>query len=773
MHIPAPSVLDARHGGYVQPLIPPVVMPPPASASVSAPSKPGATAQAPPPAPAALSADSAVKPSLVDPNVIRIVSLGCFCGPKMSIKKAGHDVATLPFDWVRTRLEGLLHFLRTDFNSFFDYVVRLPVPGAGKMVMHRSCLHSFWHDDPTKEEEREKYRRRFERFWGMANLHGLRTILFVRAVATTDELPLIHELLAELKQRFGAKAKLLLILDFQTVEQEGPRLVEEHPNLLVYYLSSDVHVADNGGAPYAAAIQQCLPWALGLAFESKWPLPNLQVAASIAKPTHWGLNGLGGLRAFEDAGFGKAEGSPQGSVASPTSQPVSPASKTPAHEGQWPVGRSKMSCSVSPPPASRSTRSPTGSLIAPASAALRSSSVPLQQNSFVPPAPISPSAASRQPPPPLPFAVSPQPPIPIDPSQSSTAPATSSSGYRIPSWIPPPGAGSYAPPAATPKARDGTSTPIHGGAPLGSQLLPHEALGSGHVAGFSVVAPPPLPHEYSAGRMTPPVPPPSGASQAARPRSRPGSITRTPRALPPAPPQQCSFPGQASPLMPTGPPRSLHIPVRNLGSFQGMSGSIVCPSSPSPTSAMAGASIRCPPAQPRRTAPAAPIEGIQTFSHMMPHQAAAAVSDAGSLGPLVMGPPPRRPVVGTSACRSTTIEPTRGFNNNAGSLVVPVATMPGRLSGPSPREALPSSMPVRTYNTMQAGSINTGGGYAPLAGASSLAPPPVPAYQQGGWVLPTAPAVVAASAPLNNQTRYSLPLAFATQCRPAQVAIGT
>merc|ERR1719316_2467399 len=88
---------------------------------------------------------------------LRLISLGCYCGPKLSIRALGRDAETLPFDWVRTRIDGLLHFIKNDFDLFFHYDTRQAVPGCGTkdkpMVMHRSFYHSFWHDDLTKEAD--------------------------------------------------------------------------------------------------------------------------------------------------------------------------------------------------------------------------------------------------------------------------------------------------------------------------------------------------------------------------------------------------------------------------------------------------------------------------------------------------------------------------------------------------------------------------------------------------------------------------------------------
>lgn len=50
------------------------------------------------------------------------------CGPKLSFQALGRGAATLPFDWIRLRFEGLMHFLAEDFSGFFDFGTELRLP---------------------------------------------------------------------------------------------------------------------------------------------------------------------------------------------------------------------------------------------------------------------------------------------------------------------------------------------------------------------------------------------------------------------------------------------------------------------------------------------------------------------------------------------------------------------------------------------------------------------------------------------------------------------
>eukprot|EP00913_Durusdinium_trenchii_P023897 g22442.t1 len=193
---------------------------------------------------------------------IMLVSLGCYCGPKLSFKNIGRGAETLPFDWMRTRHEGLMHFLQgnwdeeSNYNGFFEFTSKKVVPGC-QMTTYRSYYHSFWHDDPTDPGMHERYKRRIKRFNEIDA--ESKPVLFVRTIPTTEELENVPALMDLLIKRHGKQAFLLLIIDFQKTAQ-GAAVVEGIDNIMVHFLSGSKH-------PKAAE--------------------------------EWGLNGLGGLYAFE------------------------------------------------------------------------------------------------------------------------------------------------------------------------------------------------------------------------------------------------------------------------------------------------------------------------------------------------------------------------------------------------------------------------------------------------------------------------------------------
>jgi len=227
---------------------------------------------------------------------VPLVSLGCSCGPKLSFKAIGRGAETLPFDWARTRVEGLLHFLSEDFDGFFDNAVNniqyLDEKGT-TWTAFRSPLHSFWHDDPREPAMRERYTRRIERLFTIDATEE--PVLFVRSVAQSSEIPLTAELLEKLQETFGEQAKLLLIVDFQGQNAPGPCTVDDLDDLLVWYF--DTERAPSTTAPYGKLVGVALHWAIGESIRAR-RLPNLNAAHSLAKPTQWGMHGAAKVPAF-------------------------------------------------------------------------------------------------------------------------------------------------------------------------------------------------------------------------------------------------------------------------------------------------------------------------------------------------------------------------------------------------------------------------------------------------------------------------------------------
>mmetsp|Transcript_22362 Transcript_22362/g.35459 ORF Transcript_22362/g.35459 Transcript_22362/m.35459 type:complete len:413 (+) Transcript_22362:75-1313(+) len=165
---------------------------------------------------------------------MHVISLGSFCGPKFSIQRLGLGAAHLPFDWIRTTTRGLQYFLNNNFEDFFKVASRTQVKSAN-LTVHRSERHSFWHDDVSKADVREKLRRRIDRF--VALREESKDLLFVRSAACTAEIADTEDLYSTLVSFFGAgqRRRILLVVIVTGQDKfEGPIMHTTRPGVIFF-----------------------------------------------------------------------------------------------------------------------------------------------------------------------------------------------------------------------------------------------------------------------------------------------------------------------------------------------------------------------------------------------------------------------------------------------------------------------------------------------------------------------------------------------------------
>jgi len=231
-------------------------------------------------------------PGTIDKDAIQVVSLGCACGPKLAFQELGRGAETLPFDWITTTSDGVLDFLRSGFQGFFEFERKVEKDVGGiNITAFRSKQHGFWHDDPTLEETHEKYHRRFARM--LAIDARSQPVLFVRLAATSDEIRNVNELLTQLMSQYGPHACLLLIVDLQGANAPGPCTVQGLDNLLIHYIDGG-----SGITKFCDPVDNALDWVACKPVRSA-QLQDLGVAWNLAKPVTPGYYGMGGLPAFE------------------------------------------------------------------------------------------------------------------------------------------------------------------------------------------------------------------------------------------------------------------------------------------------------------------------------------------------------------------------------------------------------------------------------------------------------------------------------------------
>eukprot|EP00971_Amphidinium_carterae_P267439 5304822-Amphidinium_carterae.1 len=164
---------------------------------------------------------------------MQVVSIGSFCGVKFTIQRLGLGAAHMPFDWIRTRSSGVIHFLQNDFAGFFSVASQCRVQSAGLRV-YRSKQHSFWHDDISQAEVREKLLRRVDRFRALRS-DSCKDLLCIRSAASTDELSEVENLHSALQSWFGLTRRVLLVVIIDGQEKHiGPFFVEGLPSVVLY-----------------------------------------------------------------------------------------------------------------------------------------------------------------------------------------------------------------------------------------------------------------------------------------------------------------------------------------------------------------------------------------------------------------------------------------------------------------------------------------------------------------------------------------------------------
>lgn len=240
-------------------------------------------------------------PIALAPIGLAVVSLGCACGVKLSFRRLGLDSATLPLDWNRTRIEKVIEFLQTDFRGFLSHLNGpIPVPNT-HLSAFRGAAHSFWHDNLEDPDVHIQLQRRIDRLLQLGA--SSRQMLFVRALATSDELAQADELYAELLRKFrGDDTQVYLLVIVCMQQTQGPIKSGQSPGLFIFQLGREAHVAGGGDpAPFCEPIS----WALQH-IQGQGALQPRQVASArsllesgLVTPNSIGLDGMEGVASFE------------------------------------------------------------------------------------------------------------------------------------------------------------------------------------------------------------------------------------------------------------------------------------------------------------------------------------------------------------------------------------------------------------------------------------------------------------------------------------------
>eukprot|EP00913_Durusdinium_trenchii_P004426 g4105.t1 len=121
---------------------------------------------------------------------LSVASLGCACVVKQAMDEMFVEQLAMPFDWLVTRVEGVLYFFRHHFRDFTHYD-DVQVVGEHGFTSFRSAYHAFPHHDLSTSTAREAFQRRAERMMDLViscREASARPLLLVRVCARSEEL---------------------------------------------------------------------------------------------------------------------------------------------------------------------------------------------------------------------------------------------------------------------------------------------------------------------------------------------------------------------------------------------------------------------------------------------------------------------------------------------------------------------------------------------------------------------------------------------------------
>ena len=166
----------------------------------------------------------------------KIVSIGGWCGVAAVLrKKMMLCQEAFPFDYILSSFQGVIHFLKNDFDAFFP---ENPMPRIEDGFTKFFGQHTvFLHHDLQQPEVVEAFQRRIGRFLSML-AQEKSPVLFVRASGPHfDEAQQIPEFVSVMREKFPAlKFRLLFMSHYQG---EGEKFQSTDTDVIIQYLDTE------------------------------------------------------------------------------------------------------------------------------------------------------------------------------------------------------------------------------------------------------------------------------------------------------------------------------------------------------------------------------------------------------------------------------------------------------------------------------------------------------------------------------------------------------
>lgn len=175
------------------------------------------------------------------------ISIGGWCGTAFGLIGSELRNCSLPFDWVRSKFEGIIDCIENDFANFFpNPLIYEKICG---MNSYRGKFISFFHDNLEEITEIDKLKRRITRFDKL--LTETREIVFVRTVRTLnyeDEIKLTKKFHDVMKRKYSNTNYILV---FVIPEQKTTEFVKKiDAKTLCFVLNDLSHNNWNLGEEY-------------------------------------------------------------------------------------------------------------------------------------------------------------------------------------------------------------------------------------------------------------------------------------------------------------------------------------------------------------------------------------------------------------------------------------------------------------------------------------------------------------------------------------------
>ena len=178
------------------------------------------------------------------------IGIGGWCGTAFGLKGSNLRSYALPFDWIRSKFEGVIDCLGNNFENFLPKTYQKEK--NGKMGAYRGRQFSFFHDDfeNNLNAEVDKYKRRINRFQEL--LRSNQRIIFIRTTVTNnylDEINLSNSFHSAMSEFFpDTNYKLVFIVPEQFTTGFFCRLDEK---TYCYTLNDLSHDNKNLGTEYS------------------------------------------------------------------------------------------------------------------------------------------------------------------------------------------------------------------------------------------------------------------------------------------------------------------------------------------------------------------------------------------------------------------------------------------------------------------------------------------------------------------------------------------